>query len=548
MTYQRPWDRYRDPTRPLDGISPALGDALGRVAARSVARARATDEAARRARWAPTTQAFVERYAPFRLPTPWFHELWYAAYDDPAATRVFVQGPREFAKTSSILRYALRRLAEDHHVRVGVVSGTDPLAKLFLNELKHQLETNPLLTEVYGGPFVGERWSEHELVLRDARRGPRGIAGKDVSVFAVGRGGQISSRHCELLVVDDVETKDTVRSDLVRADTKAWFSKEVLPVVTVGGKVVATGTRKHHDDLYSTFLRPESGWLVVDAARTVWRPDGASIWPEMWSRAALEARRAELDAVDVLAWPQEYLNDPIPSDAQMFRPEDWPTYAEEPRDLAARLRLTIVQYWDLAISKREAADFTVGWTIGVDERNVVYLLDRARGHWDFDRQMSEIERMGRAWPGVTAVGIEQVAYQAAAVQEAVRRTLLPVTPVTPDRDKVARARLLEARARPGRVVRPAAAAWWPEFALEASYFPAGSHDDQVDALSGALRLAGWDTSSIGYAYGVWTCLSCEHKFVWAAGRPCPRCGTRAPAAFLNPDLLGAPDDAAVARA
>ena len=94
--------------------------------------------------------------------------------------------------------------------------------------------------------------------------------------------------------------------------------------------------------------------------------------------------------------------------------------------------LTALQFWDLAISEKTTADYTVGWTIGVSEDNDIFILERRRGHFDFNRTLNEIADMGKAWPGVAQIGIEQVAYQAAAVQEALRRSMLPIVPVVPD--------------------------------------------------------------------------------------------------------------------
>jgi predicted phage terminase large subunit-like protein len=221
----------------------------------------------------------------------------------------------------------------------------------------------------------------------------------------------------------------------------------------------------------------------------------------------------------------------------MLKPETWPTFVENPHAKAETL--AVLQFWDLAISEKTTADFTVGVTIGVDEDNNVFLLEVRRGHWDFARTLHEIGSMGKAWPNLTQVGIENVAYQAAAVQEAARRTMLPILPVTPDRDKVTRARLLEARANVGKVYRPAVAAWWADFATEASYFPdPGMHDDQIDALSSAIKMAGWSAQSVGYAFGVHTCVKCAHMFMWESNRPCPKCGTKAPEKQENPDLMG----------
>jgi len=509
---------------------------------------------AREARRTMSTRSFSDGYRRFRgrVATPWFHDVWYAALDAPELDRILIQGPREHAKTSVVLTYALRRLAEDHRLRVGIISGSDDLAMKFLKELRYEFEGNEALRRDFNGgaDWRGDQWTDHEFVLSDARTGTDGISGKDVSVFSVGQGAQISSRHCDLLIVDDVESAKSVKSELVRQATREWWAREVAPVLSAGGKLVVLGTRKHFDDLYAHLIEGDPDlsedeaqtWHIVDVAKSVWRPglpewaEGSQIWPEMWSVPALRKRKRELDRADLLAWPQEYLNEPRPSGVQMFFPERWPTFRRAPWGL------TFYQGWDLAISTREQADYTCGWTVGVSASNEVYLLEQRRGHWDFNRTLAEIGDMGRRWseePSGTlaAVGIESVAYQAAAVQEALRRTMLPIVPVKADKEKTVRARLLEARAGQLMVFRPdPPPPWWDEFAAEASFFPDGAHDDQVDGLAHAVRLAGWSSESIAYAMGVWTCSKCGHMFIWVAGRPCPSCGERAPAEFGDPEL------------
>jgi predicted phage terminase large subunit-like protein len=386
-------------------------------------------------------------------------------------------------------------------------------------------------------------------VLRDARDGPEGISGKDVSIFAVGRGSQISSRHCDLLIADDVESAETVKSETVRLGGAQWWAREVGPVLSPGGKFIVVGTRKSHYDLYQRLIDDPS-WTTVSDAASVWMKDTIPeepIWREMWDKPALLVRKAMLDKSDVLAWSQEYLNKPLPSSTQMFHPELWPQFLDEPHSMAMREEISVLQYWDLAISEKTTADFTVGITAAVDEANNMYVLEIRRGHWDFNTTLNQIGAMGASYPRVSGVGIEQVAYQASAVQEAVRRTMLPIIPIEVDKDKVTRARLVEARANANKVYRPAArlnaegqiadVEWWADFATEASFFPdPGAHDDQVDALSGVAKMAGWSAESIGFAYGVWTCVSCGHMFVFEAGRPCPKCGTKAPEKFDNPEI------------
>lgn len=468
-------------------------------------------------------------------------------------------GPRFHAKTTTILTYVMRRLCEDHQLRVGILSQTDKLAKHFLAEVKFELEANEAIRRDYfaptGGEVRGDRWTEHEIVLADARSGPRALTGKDVSVFSVSRGSQITGYHCDLLIVDDLESKESTDSDTMRENTREWWAREVASVIVPTGKTIATGTRKHFDDIYAYWIAPGSGWTVIDLVKSVYTPDGRPIWPEVWSEAALAEQKRSMDKLDLLAWPQEFLNEPRPSETQMFYPDRWPKVfiGDIPRGMS------ILQMWDLAISEKEGADYTVGWTIGVDDRNAIYPLDHRRGHWDFNRTLAEIADMGRTWATpekqatygtLVAVGIEAVAYQAAAVQEAARRTMLPIVPVTYEgrdkSDKTMRARLLEARAAAKLVYHPVTRGddgfdrdpeWWPDFVAEAIYFPNGAHDDQIDSLSSAVKLAGAQADAISWQYGVWKCRVCGHMAMFEPFRPCPKCGTKMPAEMPNPELV-----------
>ena len=65
----------------------------------------------------------------------------------------------------------------------------------------------------------------------------------------------------------------------------------------------------------------------------------------------------------------------------------------------------------------------------------------------------------------------------------------PYSVLRPLSDKMARARPLQGRMQQGRVFFPAEAAWLPEVKKELLRFPAGAHDDIVDALAWCTTLA-----------------------------------------------------------
>ena len=112
----------------------------------------------------------------------------------------------------------------------------------------------------------------------------------------------------------------------------------------------------------------------------------------------------------------------------------------------------------------------------------------------------------------------------------------------PEGDKFNRTMPWASRAQLGNV-NVCKARWNPDFFDECNSFTADDthlHDDQIDALAMAVRLAGWDASSVAWAYGIWKCHHCGHGFGWQAGRPCPKCGTKAPAEYPNPELADSP--------
>ena len=145
-------------------------------------------------------------------------------------------------------------------------------------------------------------------------------------------------------------------------------------------------------------------------------------------------------------------------------------------------------YVDLAVSVKSTADYTCLAYLGITSAMDVVVLNIVRGRWawpDARRVIaSEVLRLG-----IRDLGIESVAFQLAAVQELQRMPELAhvaIRAVSVDKDKVSRALPLSARAEAGQLYL-VKAGWNEDLIEELCSFPNGSHDDQVDALSGAFE-------------------------------------------------------------
>lgn len=442
-----------------------------------------------------TTQEFAERVRGFSLPTPWFQEAWYEALDDPGKKRILLLCPREHGKTSVVLSFVLHNFWRDRSVRQVLISQTQPLAKRFMRDVKTSLLLPP-----FGPDWRGEPWGAQELSLAGTNHG------KDVSLFCVGATGQITGAHADVLIFDDVESAKTVRSEERRAATKEWFAKEAEPVISAGGRAVVVGTRKHWDDLYESLLTEGSEWTVLDnALRAIDKDTGRPIWPERWPLDALMARKALLDQVDLRAWSQEYENDPIPSLTQMFNPVKWPTYQRLPDGLQ------YYQAWDFALSEKTSADPSACITAGVDSQENVYLIAAEVGHYGVGKLAEKIDATCFESPHrIRQVFYEKTGFQSPIMRELLQKVRAPMRGLPVVGDKELHARRAEAKAANGGIVRPAALTpWWGALAAEFARFPAGAHDDQVDALSylidGALPPKGRSAApaSIGTRTSPW---------------------------------------------
>jgi predicted phage terminase large subunit-like protein len=156
-------------------------------------------------------------------------------------------------------------------------------------------------------------------------------------------------------------------------------------------------------------------------------------------------------------------------------------------EVAPPLGLPVVLGVDLAISEREGADYTAIAALSRDpDTGLLYVRSIERHRGTFHAVLQRIQAAAEYWrPQLIAV--EQTQFQAAAVQELLRTTTLPVRGIRPDRDKLTRFLPLLARYEQ-RMVRhdPSGVPAW--FRDELLAFPEGAHDDGVDALAYAAQM------------------------------------------------------------
>ena len=335
------------------------------------------------------------------------------------------------------------------------------------------------------------------------------IVGRQGVYRSAGVGGGITGMGCDIAVIDDpLRNRQDADSPTIRQNLWEWYTSTLYTRLSPGGGVIVMLTRWHEDDLAGRLLEAQARgegdqWRIVNFPAIAeqdeppYRRKGEALHPERFPLEALERIKQAIGTRD---WEALYQQRPAPEGGAIFR-EEWLGRTWLPKDLPARFD-QILQSWDLAFKGSETSDWVVGQLWGKHGADL-YLLDQLRGHWSFTESVEMVrtltDRCAQRFPRTAPRILIEDKANGPAVIDTLRREVQGIIPVEPDGSKTARAHAVTALFEAGNVLLPdkSIAPWVDEFRMELLRFPAGAHDDQVDAATqGIRRLAQGSSLSI----------------------------------------------------
>lgn len=318
--------------------------------------------------------------------------------------------------------------------------------------------------------------------------------------YSVGRGGTLTGKRAELLIIDDLLKDDLeAGSAAVRGHAWRWLDKVAMTRLLPWTVVIQIATRWHPEDPIGQLeAKQERGevdmpWEFVNLpalcedskADPLGRAVGESLWPEMWTAEQLEGVRRGRDP---RTWAALYQGRPVPEGGQLFDPCWLLPYRERESFFDSEGRAPInperlVRYAtiDLAYSTKTTSDYTVVCVWGGDlEAGDLYLMHVERDRIGAENLAARIGGVFDAW-GIRRGYLERSGFYAGITREL--RKSLPLSLIQPNTDKVARAQPAIAFAAGGGLLVRDEAPWLPALREELQQFPHGSHDDQMDAIA-----------------------------------------------------------------
>ena len=293
-----------------------------------------------------------------------------------------------------------------------IISETAGMSSAFVSYVADQLKYNVKLRADYGellnpAKVMNEQDNSEGFITTSK------IMVKSTSVGKRLRGARFGSHRPDLIILDDLESRENTNTRELRDKNLHWYNSVVVPlgtpektgIVYMGTLVHGSGVlpnilaRADYDSkIYSAFLdqptrqdlwdRYEEILLDVDNAERLIQADNfyfenqeamdegsETLWQSRFPYRELIKIKVEVGS---RAFSSEYLNKPSDPDSQIFKTDNF-VYFDD-KDLFDQfgrpLPLEKYTFWDIAIGKNKRSDYNAVVTIGRDRRTgVIYVLD-----------------------------------------------------------------------------------------------------------------------------------------------------------------------------
>lgn len=396
--------------------------------------------------------------------TPPFHlemiDLWHGP-DEHVITEAFRGGGK-----STVAEEAITVMACLRQFKNGIILGdNETRAKERLTSIKHELETNDSLIELFGN-LVGETWTETKIVLTN---------GTVLQAYGRGqslRGAKHLAQRPDMAFGDDMESEDDILTPEAREKFRQWFLKVVMPALTPTHKFRIAGTPLH-PEAWLVRLKRSAGWVArtypikFKGSDGEWQPT----WPTRFPMDFIAAKEQDYASTgSTQEWNQEY----------MCQSED-PAIKAFTADLI-KVEPT-VRTWHATYSMYDPARTvkTTSATTGVVHfswiNNRLMVWDAYGPKWKPDEIIADMFRADELYAPIT-IGIERDGLEEFILQplrqEQVRRAYaIPIRPMKAPKGKLDFIRSLQPFFKAGEVVF---AKDLPELRAQLLGFPTGAID------------------------------------------------------------------------
>jgi len=385
----------------------------------------------------------------------------------------------------------IQDILKNPEITIGIFSHTRPIAKAFLVQIKREFEINTFLQGLFPDVLYKDpqkespKWSLDDGIIVNRKGNP-----KEATVEAWGLvDGQPTSKHYDLLVYDDVVTKESVSTPEMIQKVTESFSLS-LNLGKKGGLRRYIGTRYHAADTYQTIMDRNTAKPRIYPATD----DGTFAGnPVLFTKAEFEKKVEDMGSY--IAGAQLLLN-PLADSVMSFHDSWIQKFKTFDRESRSNFYILV----DPASEKKKTNDYTVMVVIALNSDNNYYLVDGVRDRLNLTERTNKLFEFVRLWQPLN-VGYEKYGMQSdiehiryVQEKENYRFKITELGGPMPKNDRIRR---LVPKFENGRFYIPNRLMFrnlqneekdFVKLFIEEEYttFPVSKHDDMLDCISRIL--------------------------------------------------------------
>lgn len=412
-----------------------------------------------------------------------------------------------------------------------IISASQELANSFLATIKDELEFNLNLIEDFGS-LKGDTWNAENFTTSD-----------NIKVHALGSGSKVrglknNESRPDLIIMDDLENDEGIRSPEQRKKLTDWFFKAVSKLGDKSTDFIFLGTVLHYDALLVKVLNNAAYSSKRYSAVIKWSEE-KDLWGE-WEKILtnmqdpdrittaknyFNQRQKEMLKGTKVLWDEKYsyyelmfmkvtegdasfntemMNNPInPEDAIFSR--SWFKFFKLD-DIKSEFKyMELYGAVDASMGKKNTSDYSAIIILGRSKRTgQMYVLEANLKRRHPDKIINDIAEIVDYWQTLigrrfSGFGVEDVAFQSFFKDTLKTRLMkknvyLNIHGITNTQDKQLRIERLQPDVKNGYI-------WFQEdqylLLEQLEFFPLAPHDDGPDGLEMVRRLVGRSVSALG---------------------------------------------------
>lgn len=323
------------------------------------------------------------------------------------------------------------------------------------------------------------------------------IVGYAGSVRTAGRDGGVTGNPADVLIFDDfIKNAEEANSGTLREKMWEGYESDFETRMHNDSRVVFTITRWHEDDVAGRLLKRDGEvkdgglWDVVrfEAIKETdyeydEREQGEALFPERHGKERL----LKIQRDSPTMFQSLYQQNPTKKEGNIIKEHFFKRYS-----LADLPDGVNHMYIDTATSEQELSNNDpTGILVFRPVNNRIYLIDFIKGMWGANTLTGTIKNVARKYfeDSRSKVVIENKSNGPTIKQILVDNTKLSVILETPKGKKLERVEIELPTLETGRVLIPETGSWVQPFIQQCTGFPKLKHDEEVDCLTGAVRVS-----------------------------------------------------------